>query len=80
MFILNIMCLLQEFPDVLECTVSHAVEKINPDEREEMKVSGKIQSFQFILLHSGIRHWNKPFFAQTLNVGKTKILFKHNFT
>ncbi|EPY76455.1 glutamate--cysteine ligase regulatory subunit-like protein [Camelus ferus] len=29
----------QEFPDVLECTVSHAVEKINPDEREEMKVS-----------------------------------------
>ncbi|XP_045657709.1 glutamate--cysteine ligase regulatory subunit isoform X2 [Ursus americanus] len=31
--------LVREFPDVLECTVSHAVEKINPDEREEMKVS-----------------------------------------
>uniref|UniRef100_A0A2I3RSZ9 Glutamate--cysteine ligase regulatory subunit n=1 Tax=Pan troglodytes TaxID=9598 RepID=A0A2I3RSZ9_PANTR len=39
--------LVREFPDVLECTVSHAVEKINPDEREEMK------SFLFILLHSG---------------------------
>uniref|UniRef100_A0A2K6EER9 Glutamate--cysteine ligase regulatory subunit n=1 Tax=Propithecus coquereli TaxID=379532 RepID=A0A2K6EER9_PROCO len=34
--------LVREFPDVLECTVSHAVEKINPDEREEMKVSGKV--------------------------------------
>ncbi|KFO38036.1 Glutamate--cysteine ligase regulatory subunit [Fukomys damarensis] len=33
---------LLEFPDVLECTVSHAVEKINPDEREEMKVSAKL--------------------------------------
>uniref|UniRef100_A0A8C3WEU2 Glutamate--cysteine ligase regulatory subunit n=1 Tax=Catagonus wagneri TaxID=51154 RepID=A0A8C3WEU2_9CETA len=32
----------EEFPDVLECTVSHAVEKINPDEREEMKVSAKL--------------------------------------
>lgn len=47
------MCLLQEFPDVLECTVSHAVEKINPDEREEMKVSGKVQPLQFILFYSG---------------------------
>uniref|UniRef100_A0A8C7BNW4 Glutamate--cysteine ligase regulatory subunit n=1 Tax=Neovison vison TaxID=452646 RepID=A0A8C7BNW4_NEOVI len=34
--------LVREFPDVLECTVSHAVEKINPDEREEMKVSAKL--------------------------------------
>uniref|UniRef100_A0A8C2R815 GCS light chain n=1 Tax=Capra hircus TaxID=9925 RepID=A0A8C2R815_CAPHI len=34
--------LIREFPDVLECTVSHAVEKINPDEREEMKVSAKL--------------------------------------
>lgn len=45
--------LVREFPDVLECTVSHAVEKINPDEREEMKVSGKVQPSQFILLHGG---------------------------
>lgn len=37
----------------MECTVSHAVEKINPDEREEMKVSGKVQPLQFILLQSG---------------------------
>lgn len=37
----------------MECTVSHAVEKINPDEREEMKVSGKVQPLQFILLYSG---------------------------
>ena len=29
--------------------MSHAVEKINPDEREEMKVSGKVQPLQFIL-------------------------------
>lgn len=42
MFIVNIMCLLWEFPDVLECTVPHAVEKISPDERDEMKVSGKV--------------------------------------
>lgn len=34
--------LIREFPDVLECTVSHALEKINPDEREEMKVSAKL--------------------------------------
>ncbi|XP_012859246.2 glutamate--cysteine ligase regulatory subunit [Echinops telfairi] len=34
--------LVREFPDVLECTVSHAIEKINPDEREEMKVSAKL--------------------------------------
>ncbi|XP_077880818.1 glutamate--cysteine ligase regulatory subunit [Ictidomys tridecemlineatus] len=34
--------LVREFPDVLECTVSHAVEKINPGEREEMKVSAKL--------------------------------------
>lgn len=34
--------LVREFPDVLECTMSHAVEKINPDEREEMKVSAKL--------------------------------------
>ncbi|KAM7098492.1 glutamate--cysteine ligase regulatory subunit isoform 1-T1 [Molossus nigricans] len=34
--------LVRELPDVLECTVSHAVEKINPDEREEMKVSAKL--------------------------------------
>ncbi|XP_024421303.1 glutamate--cysteine ligase regulatory subunit isoform X1 [Desmodus rotundus] len=34
--------LVREFPDVLECTVAHAVEKINPDEREEMKVSAKL--------------------------------------
>lgn len=37
----------------MECTVSHAVEKINPDEREEMKVSGKVQPLQFIMLYSG---------------------------
>lgn len=37
----------------MECTVSHAVEKINPDEREEMKVSGKVQPLQLILLYSG---------------------------
>lgn len=41
-----VLCFLQEFPDVLECTVSHALEKINPDEREEMKVSGKLRPFQ----------------------------------
>ncbi|XP_028918854.1 glutamate--cysteine ligase regulatory subunit isoform X2 [Ornithorhynchus anatinus] len=34
--------LLQELPDALECTVSQAVEKINPDEREEMKVTAKL--------------------------------------
>lgn len=34
--------LVREFPDVLECTVAHAVEKISPDEREEMKVSAKL--------------------------------------
>lgn len=37
----------------MECTVSHAVEKINPDEREEMKVSGKVRPLQFIMLYSG---------------------------
>lgn len=31
--------------------MSHAVEKINPDEREEMKVSGKVQPLHFILLY-----------------------------
>lgn len=50
----------------MECTVSHAVEKINPDEREEMKVSGKVQPLQFILLYSGsdskVLSGNKPFF------------------
>jgi hypothetical protein len=44
------LCFLQEFPDVLECTMSHAVEKINPDEREEMKVSGKLRSFFLFFL------------------------------
>ncbi|XP_038600863.1 glutamate--cysteine ligase regulatory subunit [Tachyglossus aculeatus] len=34
--------LLRELPDALECTVSQAVEKINPDEREEMKVTAKL--------------------------------------
>lgn len=34
---------------MLECTVSHALEKINPDEREEMKVSGKVWSLHIIL-------------------------------
>uniref|UniRef100_A0A6I8NS45 Glutamate--cysteine ligase regulatory subunit n=1 Tax=Ornithorhynchus anatinus TaxID=9258 RepID=A0A6I8NS45_ORNAN len=32
----------EELPDALECTVSQAVEKINPDEREEMKVTAKL--------------------------------------
>uniref|UniRef100_A0A8B9DQ70 Glutamate--cysteine ligase regulatory subunit n=1 Tax=Anser cygnoides TaxID=8845 RepID=A0A8B9DQ70_ANSCY len=29
----------QEIPEVLECTVAQAVEKMNPDERDELKVS-----------------------------------------
>ncbi|KAM7162025.1 glutamate--cysteine ligase regulatory subunit [Macrochelys suwanniensis] len=32
----------QEMPDVLECTVDQAMEKINPEEREELKVSAKL--------------------------------------
>lgn len=51
----------------MECTVSHAVEKINPDEREEMKVSGKVQPLQFILLYNGsdskVLSGNKPVFV-----------------
>lgn len=35
------MYLLQEILEVLECTVAQAVEKINPEERDELKVSGK---------------------------------------
>lgn len=27
--------------EVLECTVAQAVEKMNPEERDELKVSGK---------------------------------------
>lgn len=34
------MCL-QEVPEILECTLAQAVEKINSEEREELKVSGK---------------------------------------
>uniref|UniRef100_A0A8D0L2P2 Glutamate--cysteine ligase regulatory subunit n=1 Tax=Sphenodon punctatus TaxID=8508 RepID=A0A8D0L2P2_SPHPU len=34
--------LMQEKPDVLECTVAQAIEKINPEEREELKVSAKL--------------------------------------
>ncbi|XP_019357178.1 PREDICTED: glutamate--cysteine ligase regulatory subunit [Gavialis gangeticus] len=32
----------QEKPEVLECTVAQAMEKINPEEREELKVSAKL--------------------------------------
>uniref|UniRef100_A0A8C6QIJ0 GCS light chain n=1 Tax=Nannospalax galili TaxID=1026970 RepID=A0A8C6QIJ0_NANGA len=39
---LNDPDLAREFPNVLECTVYHAVEKINPDEREEMKVAATL--------------------------------------
>lgn len=35
------MYLLQEKLEVLECAVTQALEKINPDERDELKVSGK---------------------------------------
>lgn len=35
------MYLLQEVLEVLECTVAQAIEKINPEERDELKVSGK---------------------------------------
>lgn len=35
------MYLLQETLEVLECTVAQAIEKINPEERDELKVSGK---------------------------------------
>lgn len=28
-------------PEILECTLAQAIEKINPEEREELKVSGK---------------------------------------
>ena len=37
----------------MDYQISHAVEKINPDEREEMKVSGKVKPSEFILLYSG---------------------------
>lgn len=33
--------ILQEILEVLECTVAQAIEKINPEERDELKVSGK---------------------------------------
>lgn len=36
-----LICLLKEILEVLECTVAQAVEKMNPDERDELKVSGK---------------------------------------
>ncbi|NXX73974.1 GSH0 ligase, partial [Urocolius indicus] len=32
----------QETPEVLECTVAQAMEKINPEERDELKVSAKL--------------------------------------
>lgn len=35
------MCFLKEMVEVLECTVAQAVEKMNPEERDELKVSGK---------------------------------------
>lgn len=38
---LSLMYLLQEILEVLECTVAQAIEKINPEERDELKVSGK---------------------------------------
>lgn len=38
---LSLMYLLQEILEVLECKVASAIEKINPEEREELKVSGK---------------------------------------
>lgn len=38
---LSLMFLLQETLEVLECTVAQALEKINPEERDELKVSGK---------------------------------------
>lgn len=31
--------------EVLECTVAQAVEKMNPEERDELKVSGKNADF-----------------------------------
>ncbi|KAJ1173529.1 hypothetical protein NDU88_005361 [Pleurodeles waltl] len=34
--------LLQESPSILECSVAQATETINPEEREEMKVSAKL--------------------------------------
>ncbi|XP_054836959.1 glutamate--cysteine ligase regulatory subunit isoform X2 [Eublepharis macularius] len=34
--------LMQEMPKILECTLAQAVEKINPEEREELKVSAKL--------------------------------------
>lgn len=41
--------------EVLECTVAQAVEKMNPEERDELKVSGKNADF---LKKSG---WMKGF-------------------
>lgn len=35
--------LFQEIPDIIDCTLPQAVEKINSEEREELKVSGKNQ-------------------------------------
>lgn len=35
------MYLLQEILEVLECKEDSAIEKINPEERDELKVSGK---------------------------------------
>ncbi|KAM4659080.1 glutamate--cysteine ligase regulatory subunit isoform 13-T14 [Amazona ochrocephala] len=34
--------ILQEILEVLECTVAQAIEKINPEERDELKVSAKL--------------------------------------
>uniref|UniRef100_A0A8C5RMP6 Glutamate--cysteine ligase regulatory subunit n=1 Tax=Laticauda laticaudata TaxID=8630 RepID=A0A8C5RMP6_LATLA len=34
--------LMQEIPDIIDCTLSQAVEKINSEEREELKVSAKL--------------------------------------
>lgn len=39
--LLSLMYLLQETLEVLECAVAQALEKINPEERDELKVSGK---------------------------------------
>nr|XP_056723692.1 glutamate--cysteine ligase regulatory subunit [Euleptes europaea] len=34
--------LIQEMPKILECTLAQAIEKINPEERDELKVSAKL--------------------------------------
>uniref|UniRef100_A0ACB8F3W7 Uncharacterized protein n=1 Tax=Sphaerodactylus townsendi TaxID=933632 RepID=A0ACB8F3W7_9SAUR len=34
--------LVQEMPKILECTLAQAIEKINPEERDELKVSAKL--------------------------------------